>query len=100
MKLILSKNVEGIDRRTNTTRLHAKTGDVLFVLTIKLNPEGFVEYYKCDSLYYPNEYIIVFPSQIEKIEDDLPTNEESTQEPDEFYMSRDFNPENPGIFAE
>lgn len=73
MKLVLSKPVKGIIQGTNNTRLHGLPGDVLFVLLISQN------YYLCDSLYYPNEHVIVFKNQVERIEqDDISLNEKET----------------------
>lgn len=68
MKLLLKSDVIGVNRSTNETRLHAKSGDVLFVLLQKFDEEGKLpKYYTCDSLYFPDNEAIVFPSQVEKI---------------------------------
>ena len=83
MQLLLSKNVEGYSRESNNTRLHGKSGDVLFVL---LESE---KYYVCDSKYYANQAVIVFKNQVERvIKDVVPTNEESTSA-DEYPISGD-----------
>jgi hypothetical protein len=81
MKLVLKKAVIGNIQGKNETRLHANAGDVLFILL--RNPTHYI----CDSLYYPNEHVIVFKSQIEReIEDDIPSHEEQTFV-DEFPLS-------------
>lgn len=84
MQLLLSKNVEGINRETNETRLHGKAGDVLFVLLTSTS------YYVCDSKYYPNQTAIVFRNQVERLikEDDISDSEEQAIS-DEFTLSGD-----------
>ena len=95
MKLLLSKDVKGFNRKTNETRLHAKAGDVLFVLLRRMDGS-----YICDSMYYPGEEIIVFRTQVKEIiTDDLPDEQEQT-ELDEFYMSGDFDPGDIGEIEE
>lgn len=90
MKLLLSKDVKGVNRETNETRLHAKAGDVLFVLLISKT------YYTCDSLYYPNQEIAVFNNQIDKVieeKNDLSNNEEQIFS-SESSISGDYNTSN------
>lgn len=67
MKLILSKDVKGISK-DHGERLHAKAGDILRILL--LNKHGYI----CDSIYYPNDTIMVFKSQVQGIikEEDKP----------------------------
>ena len=83
MKLLLLKDVKGVNTITKETRLHASAGDVLFVLLRRMDG-SFI----CESINYPNDEIIVFKNQIKEIiSDDKPSNEEYT-EADEL-LSRD-----------
>jgi hypothetical protein len=88
MQLLLSKNVEGINRLTNETRLHGKSGDVLFILLVSNT------YYVCDSKYFPNQEIIVFKSQVERllIEANGVLSSEEQALSDEFSISGDNSP--------
>lgn len=82
MKLVLSKNVKGINTNDGMERLHAKAGDVLPVL-LRKGINAFI----CESVYYPNTEIVVFKSQIAKIEEeyDIPDhNEEDATESDVY----------------
>jgi len=61
MQVILSKDIIGIKRDSCEPILHAKEGDILDV--ILRNKTHFI----CDSLYFPNTAIVVFPSQCEEV---------------------------------
>ena len=83
MQLLLSKNVEGYNRDTKETRLHGKSGDVLFVLLES------VKYYVCDSKYYANQAVIVFKTQVERIIKDAVSSNEEPTSADEYPIPRD-----------
>lgn len=86
MKLLLSKDVKGVNTNTKETRLHASAGDVLFVLLRRIDG-SFI----CESKYYPEDEVVVFKGQIKEIiSDDIPSNEEHTEGDDillDFDMS-------------
>lgn len=61
MQVILSKNIIGYSQESGEARLHASKGDLLDV--ILRNKTHFI----CDSINYPETWIVVFPSQCAEI---------------------------------
>jgi hypothetical protein len=82
MKVWLSKPIIGYKSttvyntwNTPTKRVHAEAGEVLPV--ILHNPTHYI----CDSVNYPGNHIIVFPSQVaEVIYETNPTDNDNTEE--------------------